>query len=104
MIEGTDRAEGSPYARILGLGACRPSVVVPNADLVERIDSSDEWIQQRSGIRERRWAAPEETVRTMGVAAAEQALMRAGIDARQIDCVVVATISHFLQTLSLIHI
>lgn len=86
------------HARILGIGAYRPSIVVPNADIVGRIDSSDEWVQQRSGIKERRWAAPEETARSMGVAAAEQALVRAGLDARQIDCVVVATISHFMQT------
>ncbi|GAA4114597.1 ketoacyl-ACP synthase III [Nocardioides fonticola] len=86
------------HARILGIGAYRPSVVVPNSDIVGRIDSSDEWVQQRSGIKERRWAAPEETARSMGVAAAEQALVRAGLDARQIDCVVVATISHFMQT------
>ncbi|MGZ6753840.1 MAG: beta-ketoacyl-ACP synthase III [Nocardioides sp.] len=89
---------GAAHAAILGVGAYRPSRVVPNADLVEAIDSSDEWIQQRSGITQRRWATPEETVQMMSVAAARQALERAGLDARQVDCVVVATVSHMLQT------
>ena len=92
------RATGAPHAAILGLGAYRPSRVVPNADVVEAIDSSDEWIQQRSGIRQRRWATPEETVQMMSVAASREALERAGIAAAQIDCVVVATVSHLLQT------
>ena len=91
-------ATGAPQAAILGLGAYRPSRVVPNADVVEAIDSSDEWIQQRSGIRQRRWATPEETVQMMSVAASREALERAGIVAAQIDCVVVATVSHLLQT------
>jgi 3-oxoacyl-[acyl-carrier-protein] synthase-3 len=70
----------------------------PNAVVVDAIDSSDEWIQQRSGIRQRRWATPEETVQMMSVAASREALERAGIAAAQIDCVVVATVSHLLQT------
>lgn len=87
---------GSP-ASILGIGAYRGSQVVPNADLVEAIDSSDEWIQQRSGIRERRFATPEETVQLMSVRACQEALDNAGIDARQVDAVIVATISHLMQ-------
>ena len=86
------------HTRILGIGAYRASRVVPNSEIVERIDSSDEWVQQRSGIRERRWATEDETVRSMGLAASRQALERAGVDARQIDCVIVATVSHFMQT------
>ena len=89
---------GAPHAAILGIGAYRPSRVIPNADIVEAIDSSDEWIQQRSGIKQRRWATPEETVQLMAVEASRKALASAGIDARQIDCVVVATVSHMLQT------
>ena len=42
---------GSPYSAVLGIGSYRPSLVVPNADIVDAIDSSDEWIQQRSGIK-----------------------------------------------------
>lgn len=89
---------GAPHARILGLGAYRPSLVVPNADIVEAIDSSDEWIQQRSGIRTRRWADEHESVQHMSVAASRQALERSGLEATDIDCVVVATVSHLLQT------
>ena len=86
------------HAAILGIGAYRPSRVIPNAEVVDAIDSSDEWIQQRSGIRQRRWATPEETVQVMSVAAARQALERSGIDARQVDCVIVATVTHLIQT------
>ena len=89
---------GAAHAALLGVGAYRPQRVVPNAEIVEAIDSSDEWIQQRSGIRARRFAGPEETVRSMSVAASREALAAAGVDARQIDCVVVATVSHLMQT------
>ena len=90
--------QGAAHAAIRGVGAYRPSRVIPNADIIEAIDSSDEWIQQRSGIKQRRWATPEETVQLMAVEASRKALASAGIDARQIDCVVVATVSHMLQT------
>lgn len=89
---------GSTHAAILGVGAYRPARLVPNAEIVDAIDSSDEWIQQRSGIRTRRFADESETVIAMSVAAARTAIERAGIDVRQIDCVIVATISHLLQT------
>jgi 3-oxoacyl-[acyl-carrier-protein] synthase III len=89
---------GAAQAAVLGIGTYRPTRIVPNAELVEAIDSSDEWIQQRSGIRERRFAGPDETVQMMSVAASRQALERAGIEPAQIDCVVVATVSHMLQT------
>jgi 3-oxoacyl-[acyl-carrier-protein] synthase-3 len=92
------QAQGARHAAILGIGAYRPSRIIPNAEVVEAIDSSDEWIQQRSGIKQRRWATPEETVQVMSVAAARTALERAGVDARQIDCVVVATVTHMYQT------
>jgi len=91
-------ASGSPHAAILGVGSYRPTRVVPNAELVEAIDSSDEWIQQRSGIRERRFAGPDETIQMMSVSAARAAMEQAGIEAAQVDCVVVATVSHMLQT------
>ena len=90
-------ARGAPHARVMGVGAYRPSRVVPNSDLVEAIDSSDEWIQQRSGIKQRLFATAEETVQMMSVAASRQAIARAGLTTEQIDCVVVATISHLLQ-------
>ncbi len=91
-------ATGSQHAAILGIGSYRPSRVIPNAEIIERIDSSDEWIQQRSGIKQRRWATPEETVQMMSVAASRAALEHAGVDARQIDLVIVATVTHLLQT------
>jgi len=89
---------GAAYSAILGVGAYRPALLVPNADVVDAIDSSDEWIQQRSGIKTRRFASPEESVQMMSVAAARDALERAGIDAKQIDAVIVATVSHLMQT------
>ena len=89
---------GSQHAAILGIGGYRPSRVIPNSEVIAAIDSSDERIQQRSGIRQRRWASPEETVQVMSVAAARKAIDKAGISAEQIDCVIVATVSHMLQT------
>lgn len=83
---------------VLGLGHHRGSRVVPNSEIVELIDSSDEWIRQRSGIVERRWATPEETVQAMSVSAAREALDAAGIQPGQLDVVIVATVSHLLQT------
>jgi 3-oxoacyl-[acyl-carrier-protein] synthase-3 len=90
--------QGSTYAAVLGIGSYRPSRVIPNADIIDAIDSSDEWIQQRSGIKQRRFATREETVQMMSVAASRKALDRAGIAPEQIDCVVVATVTHLLQT------
>jgi 3-oxoacyl-[acyl-carrier-protein] synthase-3 len=89
---------GASYSAVLGVGSYRPSRVIPNAEIVDAIDSSDEWIQQRSGIRQRRFASPEETVQMMSVAASRKAIERAGIVPAQIDCVIVATVTHLLQT------
>jgi 3-oxoacyl-[acyl-carrier-protein] synthase-3 len=91
-------AAGARHATILGIGSYRPSRLIPNADIIEAIDSSDEWIQQRSGIKTRRWATPEETVQAMSVAASRQAMERAGIEPAQVDGVIVATVSHMFQT------
>ncbi|QLQ10967.1 MAG: ketoacyl-ACP synthase III [Nocardioidaceae bacterium] len=85
-------------AAILGLGIYRPRRIVPNSEVIEEIDSSDEWIQQRSGIKTRRFAGPDETVQFMSTAAARQALGNAGVEATQVDGIIVATISHLLQT------
>jgi 3-oxoacyl-[acyl-carrier-protein] synthase-3 len=90
--------QGSTYAAVLGIGSYRPSRIIPNADIVDAIDSSDEWIQQRSGIKQRRFATAEETVQMMSVAASRKAIDRAGIAPEQIDCVIVATVTHLLQT------
>jgi 3-oxoacyl-[acyl-carrier-protein] synthase III len=90
-------ATGAPYAALLGLGTYRPRRQVPNAEIIEAINSSDEWIQQRSGIKSRRFAEPDESVQMMSVAASRIAIERAGIEPAQIDGVIVATISHLLQ-------
>jgi 3-oxoacyl-[acyl-carrier-protein] synthase-3 len=79
------------------VGGYRPSRVVPNDEIAQRIDSSDQWIRERSGIAERRWAGPHETVAHMGVAAAGKALAEAGVTPDRIGCVIVATSTHFRQ-------
>lgn len=86
------------HAGLIGLGVYRPSRVVPNAEIIDAIDSSDEWIRERSGIIERRFAAPDETAASMGAIAAEHALKDAGLNAKDIDVVLVATFSHRYQT------
>ncbi|MFJ1758320.1 beta-ketoacyl-ACP synthase III [Kitasatospora sp. NPDC088134] len=89
---------GAQYSRILGVGGYRPSRVIPNSEVLNWIDSSDEWIRTRSGIAERRWAGPEETVAEMSVQAAGKAIAMAGIAPEQIGGVIVATVSHLKQT------
>lgn len=90
--------EGLRHARIHGVGGYRPERVVTNEEICRYIDSSDEWIRQRSGIVTRRFAAEDETVIDMAEAASRQALERAGIGPDQIGVVVVATVSHPYQT------
>jgi 3-oxoacyl-[acyl-carrier-protein] synthase-3 len=88
----------SRHSRILGVGACRPSHVVTNEEICTLIDSSDEWIRERSGIVTRRWAAADETVVDMAVAAGGKALAHAGIAPDDIGLVLVATVTHSYQT------
>lgn len=83
---------------IVGIGAYRPRRIVPNSDIIDRIDSSDDWIRTRSGITTRRFAEPDETVQMMSVAAARDAIADAGLEPGDIDCVIVATVSHLMQT------
>ncbi|CAB4872325.1 unannotated protein [freshwater metagenome] len=89
---------GAPFARIMGVGSYRPARVVTNAEICELIDSSQEWIRERSGIEERRFAAEDETVADMAVAAASKAIASAGITPDQIGAVIVATVTHLLAT------
>jgi 3-oxoacyl-[acyl-carrier-protein] synthase III len=91
-------SKGAPYARILGVGGYRPTRVVPNEVILEKIDSSDEWIRSRSGIETRHWANDEETVAAMSIEASGKAIADAGITPEQIGGVIVATVSHFKQT------
>ncbi|GAB3127241.1 ketoacyl-ACP synthase III [Tsukamurella serpentis] len=80
-----------PNASYLGVGVYRPRRVVPNSEIVDMIDSSDEWIKTRSGIESRHFAAEDETVLGMSVKAAERAIKASGIAPEQIDCVISAT-------------
>ena len=89
---------GADHARIWGIGAYRPERVVDNNEICEQIDSSDQWIRERTGIITRRFAAPDETVVDMGAAAAHEALKAAGLIASQIGAVIVATATHPYQT------
>jgi beta-ketoacyl ACP synthase len=89
-------AETVRHSRILGLGAYRPRRLVPNSEIIEAINSSDEWIQTRSGIKARHFAAADETIIGMGVAAARRALAAAGVDPGQIGCVILATSSQMV--------
>ncbi|SEK75572.1 beta-ketoacyl-ACP synthase 3 [Streptacidiphilus jiangxiensis] len=86
------------HSRILGVGGCRPRRVVSNAELCAEVDSTPEWIEERSGIRERRFAAPDETLTAMGSAAGAKALARAGIGPEEVGLVVSASMSDLLQT------
>ncbi len=86
------------HARILGIGGYRPRRVVPNSEIVDRIDSSDEWIRERSGIIERRFAGEGESVVDMSEFASRPALEMAGIDASELDAIIVATVSWPYQT------
>ena len=87
-----------PGSRIVSLGTYRPARVVTNDELAPRIDSSDEWIRERTGIVERRFAAADESVADMAVAAAGKALAASGIAPESIDMVLLATVTHPFQT------
>ncbi len=76
---------------VLGCGSYLPSRILTNAELAGKVDTSDEWIVQRTGIRERRIAAPGECTSDLAIAAARNALDDGGIDPQSIDLVVLAT-------------
>lgn len=86
------------HSAVLGLGVHRASRIVPNDEIVGAIDSSDEWIQERTGIKQRRWAPDDIDIIDMATDAGERALAQAGITAEQVGTVIVATISHPYQT------
>ncbi len=81
------------YSKILGTGSYLPSQVRTNADLEKMVDTSDEWIVTRTGIKERRIAEKDETVATMAYHAAVNAIDMSGIDKNDIDMIIVATTS-----------
>ena len=83
-----------PLSKIAGIGKYVPANVVTNNDLTKYMETNDEWIQERTGIKERRYAhRTEETTTTMGVEAAKIAIERAGITAQDIDFIIFATLS-----------
>ncbi|MDO8997686.1 MAG: beta-ketoacyl-ACP synthase III [Sediminibacterium sp.] len=83
-----------PLSKIAGIGMYVPSNVVTNNDLTKYMETNDEWIQERTGIKERRYAhRTEETTTTMGVEAAKIAIERAGVTAQDIDFIIFATLS-----------
>jgi 3-oxoacyl-[acyl-carrier-protein] synthase-3 len=81
------------HARIAGLGSALPKRLVPNQELERMVDTTDEWIHSRTGIRARRFAGEDETAASLASDAAERALSAAGIDAGAVDLTIVATVS-----------
>ena len=92
---------GVPFTRIWSVGAARGDVTVPNDDIVGPIDSSDEWIRQRTGVITRMRASDAVTAVDLAEAASKEAIARAGIDPSRIGAVIVSTISNPVQTPSL---
>src|SRR5512144_2091945 len=87
------RARPRPHAHVTGWGRYVPSQVLTNADLERMVDTNDEWIVSRTGIRERRVAAANETTASMGAVAGLRAIRTAGIDASEIDLILLATLT-----------
>ena len=82
-----------PAVGILGTGAALPEKVLTNFDLEKMVDTSDKWISERTGIKERRLAAPHETTSTLSVMASKKALEMAGISPKDLDLIICSTIS-----------
>jgi len=82
-----------PKARILGTGHYLPPTIRTNADIEKMVETSDEWIRERTGIRERRIAPPEIVTSDMAAAAAENALKMAGLTAKDLDMIIVGTVT-----------
>ncbi|MDO5711232.1 MAG: beta-ketoacyl-ACP synthase III [Micrococcales bacterium] len=100
-VRGTARLSqrhGAEFTRIWGMGDHRPERVVTNDEICQYIDSSDEWIRERSGIVTRHQAGPDESVVDMAASAGRAAIGHAGIDPARIGAVIVATLSHPYQT------
>jgi 3-oxoacyl-[acyl-carrier-protein] synthase-3 len=86
------KAQGDPIS-ITGLGAYVPARVLTNDELSTLVDTTDEWIMERTGIRERRIAAPEEALTDMALPAARAALAQAGVEPKDLDLLVCATVT-----------
>ena len=85
--------DGSPRAAITGVGSAVPAKVMTNHDFEKFLDTSDEWITQRTGIKERRLVSEGETTATLATEAAKKALTNAGVQASDLDLIICATIS-----------
>ena len=85
--------EQGPHSRILGTGAYAPERVLTNHDLEKLVDTSDEWIAERTGIKQRHIARDDETASDMALVAARRALESAGLNATDLDMIIVGTIS-----------
>jgi 3-oxoacyl-[acyl-carrier-protein] synthase-3 len=82
-----------PFAEVASVGVAVPPGVLTNADLTRMLDTSDDWIVERTGIRERHIARPEQTVAMLSQEASERAMASAGVTADQLDAIVLATAS-----------
>lgn len=89
--------EGTSGSKLMGIGAYRPRRVVSNEEVCETIDSTSEWIYERSGIHNRRFAAKDESIVAMSSEAASKAVASAGIDPELIDAVLVCTSTNWTQ-------
>jgi 3-oxoacyl-[acyl-carrier-protein] synthase-3 len=85
-------------SRIAGVGSFLPRRIVTNEEMCTMIDSSDEWIQQRTGIVERHWASDDEPLSHMIAEASRRAIEHSGIDTDEIDAVIVASVTHLKAT------
>ncbi|MEU7766818.1 beta-ketoacyl-ACP synthase 3 [Nocardia sp. NPDC049190] len=83
---------------MLGIGAYRPKRLVSNAEVCEVLDSTDEWIFERTGVRNRRWISDDETLRSIAAAAGERAIVNSGIDRSKIGTLILATSSWLTLT------
>ena len=81
------------YASLKSIGAYAPSRILSNLDLEKMVDTTDEWIEKRTGIKERRIASEEEATSDLGVKAAQIAIERSGIAKEEIDLIICATLS-----------
>jgi beta-ketoacyl-[acyl-carrier-protein] synthase III len=90
--------KGAKNVGMLSVGEYRPSRVVTNEEICQNIDSSDEWIYTRTGIKTRRFAADDESAASMAAEACRRALSNAGLHATDVSGVILTTNTHFLQT------
>jgi len=92
---------GTPFTRIISVGAARGDLTVPNDDIVGPIESSDEWIRQRTGVITRKRASANVSAADLATDAAKEAVSKAGIKPTEIGAVIIATISNEVQTPSM---